>query len=90
MSAPQTDAREAGTPIEVGQWYQKKAPPRSGRTKPENRGVRSVVEIIRIDGDGVVSLRLVGGPLLFTNRMAAGCLIRDFELIGADERAREG
>lgn len=67
--------------VKVGQTYRKKAPPRSGRTKPENRGVHSVVQVIRINDRGVASLRIIGGPFLFTRRMHVNNLIRDFDLM---------
>ena len=67
--------------VEIGQTYRKKAPPLSGRLNPENRGVHSVVRVIRIDDEGVASLRLVSGPLLFTSRMHVNILRRNFDLM---------
>ncbi len=67
--------------VKIGQTYCKKSPPRSTRTRPENRGVHSVVEVIRIDDRNVASLRLISGPLLFTNRMHVDFLLRDFDLM---------
>lgn len=72
--------------VKVGQTYRKKELPKSGRTKPENRSVHSVVRVIRINDEGIVSLRHVSGPKLFTRRMHVDFLTRDFNLI--DEEVR--
>ena len=67
--------------VKVRQTYRKKDPPRSGRTKPENRGVHSVVKVIRIDDSGVASLCLISSPYLFTKQMHVNFLLRNFDLI---------